>query len=181
MSIYMNDLMGEATALGLGACHVGVLFRLLWIQQVHGGSIPADLRELRRLAGGDVKPDVVSAVVLHFFPMTGDGRRANQQHAEAQATHSASYKAKVEGGRKGAALRWAQDRSPNGSPNRTPNANHNHSQNPEQEPKPDYGHARGEERSTPGRKTVASAKEEIGDACEFEPDDGGGVVDDIPF
>jgi uncharacterized protein YdaU (DUF1376 family) len=107
--IYVSDLMSECLARGLGQRERGVLFSLLWLQHVEEGSIPASLRELRRRIGDDAKDAELATVIKHFFPITGDGRRANHQHADAYKAATKAYIAAKNRGDTTAATRWSSD------------------------------------------------------------------------
>jgi hypothetical protein len=106
--IFLNDLLGECAAAGLGFRERGIVLTLLWIQHI-AGALPADPRELRRLVGGDARLNEIRRVVNIFFPVSADGRRRNAQHAKARDTAVRAYEAKVSGGIKGAARRWGHD------------------------------------------------------------------------
>jgi uncharacterized protein YdaU (DUF1376 family) len=106
--IFLNDLIGECVAEGLGFRARGILLSLLHVQHL-SGAIPADLRAVRRLLGGDAEPGEIKAVVELFFPLTEDrNRRMNQQHAVAREKAVSAYAARVRGGQSRAAQPSAQ-------------------------------------------------------------------------
>jgi uncharacterized protein YdaU (DUF1376 family) len=107
--VYLSDLMAECIARGLGPTERGILFTLLWVQHTDGGTIPANLRELRRRLAADVKDPELMAVVTHFFPLVGEGRRANPDHKEAYDAAVKAYTAARNRGHTTAAKRWAAD------------------------------------------------------------------------
>jgi hypothetical protein len=175
--IYVSDLMSECLARGLGQSERGVLFSLLWLQHVEEGTIPASLRELRRRIGEDTKEAELATVVKHFFPIAGDGRRANHQHAEAYKAAMKAYEAVKKGGDKRRAqilaeraqLQAQQGSSATGSATTRDSSasspgSSNQSQNHDShEPEHRYGHPEGED---------------VQDALEPAAADGD---DDIPF
>jgi hypothetical protein len=115
---FWNDLMGQARASGLTLAEMGVLFSLMWAQsQSVQGSLPANLDDIRRIVGNDATKEQIKTVVNQFFPLTAEGRRANEQHAQAWATALTNYEAKVRRGRIAAEKRWSEDGSGNGSAN----------------------------------------------------------------
>lgn len=138
--VYLNDLLGECVARGFGLRERGILFHLLWVQHLNDGTIPSDIRELKRLLGDEATADEIKAVLGAFFPLMATGRRSNPQHADAQTKARQVYDAKVRGGQIRAAQMWAGHRSPNSTPNSTPtsspysNQNQNQSQIENQNP-----------------------------------------------
>jgi len=104
--VFFGDLLAACLAEGFGCRERGILFTLLGVQHL-SGSIPADLRAVRRLAGEDASPAEVKAVVAVFFPLAEGGqRRANPQHAQARDAARRAYDGVVRGGQIRAAQRW---------------------------------------------------------------------------
>jgi hypothetical protein len=119
--VFYADLLAECTAHGLSVRQIGILFSLLMLQHIRGGSIPADPKDLRRLIGEDALVDEIKQVIHLFFPITESGNRQNPQHANAQAEAEKVYQAQVLSGKITARKkRLARDCSPDGSPERSP-------------------------------------------------------------
>jgi uncharacterized protein YdaU (DUF1376 family) len=167
--IFLNDILGECIAHGLSLRARGILLNLLWVQHMNGGSIPADLRELRRLVGDDAEPEEIEAVVAHFFPLTEKDRRSNPQHAEAQAAALRAYEATVRGGQIRAAQMWGGHSSATSSATSSGGSNQNQNQNYNKNPKK-------KTTAEPGGSDAPAGRVEV----DGRPETGGTLVSDEP-
>lgn len=171
--VYLNDLLGECHAHGLGVRDRGILFTLLWAQHMNGGSIPADPRELRRLIGDDAQLEEIKSVVAHFFPLTEKGRRSNQQHAEAGAVAARAYEGVVLGGQIRAAQRRGERSSATSSATSSGGSNQNQNQN--------YNENQNSTEASRGKMGEQAAKK-IGSGLRASADlDDSEDDDDAPF
>jgi hypothetical protein len=118
--VFLTELLAEAEAHGLTLSEQGILLRLLRTQHL-AGSLPADVRAVRRLVGNAARLTEVRHVANLFFPIGQEGQRRNARHAEARDAAVLAYEKKVTGGRKGAARRWGEPERPDGIPIGIPN------------------------------------------------------------
>jgi hypothetical protein len=136
--VYLNDLLGECLAEGLGFRERGILLSLLHVQHV-SGAIPADLRAIKRRLGGDARLTEIRVVVDLFFPITDDGApRVNREHAKARAAAESAYQARVRGGQSRAAQAAAQRRGEGSSASSSANSSGGSNQNQSLPPHPSH-------------------------------------------